>query len=241
MEISRQSIGQGHRTIISVYPGLMYARMTHAGITDYRLKPAERGSYSGLVVYDTYQWISQPNQTDGKPMWMQAPIPAQIVAEALVKQWARSLLGNKSGHRPGIDIVSGDDPTPSELDHLRNTQTSLFRWYIQDANGKHLRGEHTEINELHRTGAFNLLESGAEKLPWYPKLTFTEVKPCLACGKNIESRALVCPECRTNLVEWYVNWGLDPSGDSAVKSFLEKVDMAKAQKQIASLKNKEKV
>lgn len=216
--------GVGHVTMVSIYPGVLYRRIRHNGMTDYRIPASPRGSYSALVVYDTQEWINRPDPSDGKPSWLPAPIPAGVVADSLLRIWARNTLGNKSGYAPGVMIVKGDEPEPHELKSLRTMQDNLFNWYILDANGKHIRGESTEINEIHRMAASEMLAKGAEKLPWFPQMTFTEVKDCLACGKQIETRALVCSECKTNLIDWYVKYGLDVNADPAVRDFVSKMN-----------------
>lgn len=222
--------GVGHVTMVSIYPGVLFRRIRHNGMTDYRISAAPRGSYSALVVYDTQEWLNRVDPSDGKPNWIPAPIPASVVADSLLTIWARNTLGNKSGFAPGVGVIRGDTPTNEELKSLRTMQDNLFNWYILDANGKHLKGEATEINEVHRMAALEMLSHGAEKLPWYPKMIFTEVKVCLACGKQIETRALVCSECKTNLIDWYIKYGLDVNTDPAVRDFVAKMNTKTGQR-----------
>ncbi|HXC05793.1 MAG TPA: hypothetical protein VNZ86_13620 [Bacteroidia bacterium] len=224
---TRAMMGRGYVTIVSIYPGLLEYRSRHYGLPVYTLKPPPRGGYSGLRVYDTEEWMNRPDPTDGKPTWLPGPIPARVVANALVQIWARSSLGNKSGFAPGVGIIEGDEPTTTELKALRDMQNKLFNWYILDANGKHLKGEATEINEIHRMAAKEMLDKGAEKLPWYPTVAFTEVKDCIACGKQIETRALVCPECKTDLPARYLQYNLDTAADPMVAAFIAKMNFGK--------------
>lgn len=224
---------RGQVSIVSIYPAALHRRIRHNGLTDYHILAAPRGSYSKLVVYDTQEWMNRVSESTGKPEWLPAPIPALLVAQSLVQAWARNTLGNKSGFAPGVGIIAGDIPTQEELSSLREGQTNLFQWYILDGSAKHHRGEHTEITDIHRLAAREMLDKGAERLPWFPKIDFAEVKDCLACGKQIETRAKVCPDCSTNLVDWYLKYSLDPStyplpnGDPIIAAFIRQISPAK--------------
>jgi hypothetical protein len=160
-----------------------------------------------------------------------------VVAVSLKELWGSHTLNNKSGFAPGVDIIRGDTPTLEELSALRESQTAMFQWMILDANGKHLRGESTEITNLHRAAAKELLDKGAERLPWYPKIEYAAVKDCLACGKQIESRAKVCSECKINLVDWYLKYELDPTGDPVIAEFIYMLEQNKAQRKDKSKNN----
>ncbi len=224
---------RGQAVIISLYPAALHRRIRHGRMTDYFMAAAPRGSYAKLVVYDTQEWMNRVSESTGKPDWIPAPIPAIEVARSLVQAWARNTLGNKSGFAPGVCIIEGEVPTDKELAELRSSQTNLFQWYILDGSAKHQRGEHTEITDVHRLAARELLDKGAERLPWFPRIVFAEVKDCLACGKQIESRAKVCPDCSTNLVDWYVKYNLDattyplPNGDPVIAAFINMISTAK--------------
>ncbi len=215
----RQTL-RGHRSICSIYPAPFRKQVRHNGITVYSMPGAPRGSYSTLRVYDTQEWCSRPDPTDGRQHWLPMPIPAQIVAEDLVNSWAGDTLGKRSGYSPGVMIIAGDKPTPEELAMLRKQQSALFHWYITDAMGKYLRGQANEITDVHRLAAKEMLDKGADRLPWYPTMDFADVKSCIVCAKQIESKALKCGFCSTNLVDWYLQYGLDVEEDPAVAAFL---------------------
>lgn len=207
-------------TICSIYPAPLSKRVRHNGITVYDMKAAPRGSYSTLTVYDTQEWCSRPDPTNGSQHWMPMPIPALVVAQDLVATWAGDTLGKKSGFAPGIGLIAGTKPTPQELAALRSQQSSLFNWYITDAMGKHLRGQGNEITDVHRLAAKEMLDKGAERLPWYPPMDFAAVKNCIACGKQINENALRCDHCTTILPDWYEKYQMDTTGDSAVADFM---------------------
>lgn len=234
---------RGHVCLVSIYPAPLHRRIRHNGLTDYHMEAAPRGSYSKLVVYDTQEWMNRVSESTGKPEWIPAPIPAIEVAKSLVQAWARNTLGNKSGFAPGVGIIAGDEPTPEELGSLRSTQTNLFQWYILDGSSKHHAGQHTEITDIHRLAARELLDRGAERLPWFPKIDFAEVKDCLACGKQIEARAKVCPDCSTNLVDWYIKYSLDPdtyplpNGDPIIAAFIRQISPAKQEVKETNVKS----
>ncbi len=210
-------------TICSIYPAAQHKRIRHNGLTDYSIAKAPRGSYSTLTVYDTQEWCARVSPTDGKPTWMPMPIPAMVVANDLVATWAGDTLGKRSGYTPGIGIIEGNKPTPNELAVLRKGQDALFDWYIKDAHGKFTRGQSTEITDVHRLAAKEMLDKGAERLPWYPTVIFAAVKDCVACGQQIDARSKVCDKCSTNLVDWYIKYNLDSADDPVIHTFMVKM------------------
>ncbi len=218
----RQTL-RAHRNICSIYPAPFRKQVRHNGITIYSMPAAPRGSYSTLRVYDTQEWCSRPDPTDGRQHWLPMPIPAQIVAEDLVNTWGGDTLGKRSGFSPGVMIIQGDKPTTEELAHLRTQQSALFNWYITDAMGKHLRGQGNEITDVHRLAAKEMLDKGAERLPWYPTVDFADVKNCVVCAKQIDARALRCNHCQTNLADWYMQYGLETDDDPVVAAFVAKI------------------
>lgn len=218
---SLQQVSRGRTTICSIWPQDLRARRNHNGLTMYQMPAAPRGSYVTFTVYDTQQWINRPRddrfQGDVEPM----PIPARIVAEDLVSTWGGDTLGSRSGYKPGIGIIASDSPTDAELASLRAGQSNLFHWLITDANGKHISGEGVLISDMHRMAAKEMLDKGAERLPWFPVVDFAAVKDCPACGKQTEQKAKVCDKCHENLVDWYLKYNLNLDADPVIKAFIE--------------------
>lgn len=214
-------VSRGRATICSIWPQNLRAQRKHNGLTLYEMPAAPRGSYVTYTVYDTQQWINRPRddrfQGDVEPM----PIPARIVAEDLVSTWGGDTLGARSGYRPGIAVIAGEVPTPEELAAIRAGQSNLFNWLITDANGKHMSGEGVLISDMHRMAAKEMLDKGADRLPWFPVVEFSEVKDCPACGKQTETKAKVCDKCQMNLVDWYLKYNLNLDADPVIKAFVE--------------------
>jgi hypothetical protein len=223
-----QQVTRGHCTIVSIWPAPLRTKRNHNGITWYPMPAAPRGSYASLTVYDTQQWINRPREDRMQGELEAKPIPARVVAECLVATWSGDTLGARSGFKPGIGIIAGDEPTAEELAALRSGQSSLFNWLITDAMGKHMSGEGVLISDMHRMAAKEMLDKGAERLPWYPTTDFAAVKNCIACGKQINENAIRCEHCTTMLPDFYLQYGIDPVGDSAVRSFIERIQAAKA-------------
>lgn len=219
-----RQVARNYCTICSIYPGALRKRVRHNGLTIYEIPAAVRGSFVTYQVYDTQEWCSRPDPTNGNQHWMPMPIPARVVAEDLVATWAGDTLGKKSGFTPGITIIAGDQPTKAELKSLRDGQTALFDWYVKDAHGKHTRGQSNEITDVHRLAARELLDKGVERLPWYPNTMFADVKDCVACGKQIEAKSKVCDKCQTNLVDWYTKYKLNADDDPVVRDFMAKIN-----------------
>ncbi len=215
---------RAERSIVSIYPGNLYKRVRHNGITIYQLPAAPRGSYSLLRVYDTQEWCSRPDPTDGKQHWMPMPISAKVVADDLVCTWANDTLGKRSGFAPGIALIEGSEPTDDELAALRASQSALFDWYIKDAHGKHTRGQTTEITDIHRLAAREMLDKGAERLAWFPTTIFAAVKECIACGQQIDAKSKVCDKCNTNLIDWYKKYNLSTDDDPVIAAFMTRLN-----------------
>ena len=228
-----QQVSRGHVSIISIWPAKLMATRRHNGITQYEMAAAPRGSYSKLVVYDTQAWQinvdESASMSNRKTVQTLAPmpIPAIVVAQDLVNWWAGDTLGARSGFRPGIGMIAGEDPTPEELKSLRDTQNALFNWFITDAMGKHLQGLGIEISDTHRLAAKEMLDKGAERLPWYPVVDFAAVKDCPACGKQINQNALRCEHCTTMLPQFYMDFGITPENDTAVADFIARIKVSK--------------
>lgn len=224
-----QRYTRNHVCLVSIWPARLGPTMRkHNGLTHYVMEAAPRGSYSKLVVYDTQQAIVVPLGADEKGNEIIGrDIPARVVADDLVAHWGGDMLGAKQGHRAGIGIIAGDEPTPVELKALRDTQNALFNYLITDAMGKHISGEGVNISDTHRLAAKEMLDKGANRLPWFPTTDFAEVKDCIACGTQIEAKAKICPNCRENIVDWYTRYDLDSSGDPVVHSFIQMLKLKK--------------
>lgn len=214
---------RGSLTICSIYPAALTKLINHNGRTRYHIEAAPRGSYSTLTVYDTQQWCQSTDAGEGRHQMVPLPIPVRIVAEDLVATWAGDTLGKRSGFKPGIGIIAGEIPTPQELAHLRNQQSALFNWYITSAMGLHMKGQGNEITDIHRLAAREMLDKGAERLPWFPVTDFEAVKRCVACDKQISATALRCDHCHQPLADWYLKYDLDATEDPVVQAFIDRI------------------
>lgn len=211
-------------TIYSVFPVAPEARQLSwfVGFKEYKIEAAPRDGYTKLEVEDTVQWIRDTSSfsddnTNGD--LKDAPVDSRQRAMDLVKHWTGNTVGAKSGYTPGIAIFDGKEGTPefdAFIENLRATQTLFFRWMVQDANDKHIQGQGANITDLHRAAARWLLDKGAERLPWYPKIEFSDVKQCVACNAQIDRMAKKCPECQTDLVKYYLEYNLPTEDDPVV-------------------------
>ena len=212
--------------VVSVYPVELFKMCRHNGTTVYHIPKPPRGQYSQLFVYDTQQWVRMASEQGARyDQWIAGPIPAQIVAQSLVQDWAGNIIRPKKSESStiGVGVIAGETPTKEELMRLHAGQNALFHAFIQEANSLHIAGKGVDISDMHRLAALYLLDQGgAENLPWYPKIDFAETKTCIACGKKIYLTALRCEHCTTFLPELYMTWGLTADGDKAVADFLSK-------------------
>lgn len=222
-----RQVSRGSCTICSIWPQALQTKRIHNGVTIYKIPAAPRGSYVTYTVYDTQQWINRPREDRYQGDVEPHPIPARTVAECLVATWGGSTLGAKSGNKPGIDIIEGDEPTAKELATLRDGQSAMFHFLITEAMGMHIDGKGVLISDMHRMAAKEMLDKGAERLPWFPVHDFAAVKNCVACGKQINQNALRCEHCTTMLPQFYIEFGLTPENDPAVSDFIARIRASK--------------
>ncbi len=226
--------------ICSIWPEELRMRMRNFHQKQFVMPAAPRGSYSLLYIHDDGEYSNRPRPDSPEDDWIFLPKPAHVIATALVELWAKNMLGKPSGFYPGIGAVLGadldyldshSDLPPAFLANLRSGQSALFDWYITDGNGKHIRGDHTEITDIHRMAAREMLDKGAARLPWYHTTEFAAVKTCDACGDQINASAKVCPSCKENLIDWYLKYDLDASGDPVIASAIARIKLSREPKQ----------
>ena len=201
-------------TIGSVFPQRCTKEVNwgpRGGFSTYVLEAAPRGGVSTLIVEDTGQLIMN---WEARELRL-APITAKQAADSLITEWTVTGLGNKFG-RPGIWICAGSEPSAEEIALNHTLQEDYFRGLVQNGNDLHAQGKSTDISDIHRRAAQWLLSTGAQALPWYPKTSFLQLKNCVACGEEILANALMCKVCQTNLMEFYLKYGLDITKDPAV-------------------------
>lgn len=222
--------------IYSVYPAeLPVIELSwFAGFYPYHIAPADRDGYTKLEVVPTVQWVrdtSTINDENHNGDMRPAPIDHVMRAHDLANKWRGNTVGAKSGFSPGIAVYDGEEGTPQFdkfISDLRTSQQSFFQWLVQDANDKHIKGDNKDITDLHRSAAKWLLESGAERLPWYPKIEKKTLKRCMACDEQIADNAKTCTHCRTDLIEWMVKYDLEESADPTVFPIAQKIKKARA-------------
>lgn len=220
------SPSRGYVVICSIWPADLRQRMRNHRQKHFFLPAAPRGSYSLLYVHDDGEYSNRPRPDSPEDDWLFLPKPAIVIATSLVELWAKNTLGKPSGFYPGIGIIAGEDPTQQELAALRAGQSALFDWYITDGNGKHIRGDHTEITDIHRMAAKEMLDKGAARLPWFHSIEFAAVKTCDACGDQINANAKVCPSCKENLIDWYMKYDLSTDGDPVIAAAVSRIKLA---------------
>lgn len=218
-------------TIYSVFPVKTEGKELSwvSGFKMYTMDAAPRDGYSKLVIEDAIQWIrdmSSVGDDNQQGSMAPAPVSAAIRADNLVTFWTSNTLGAKSGYAPGIGVFNGFEGSVEFKDFLatlRTSQEAFFRWLVQDASDKHTKGEAHNISDLHRQAAKWLLDKGAERLPWYPKIEFADVKNCVACDAQIAAKAKKCQECSTDLVDYYTTKFMDPSGDPVIAAEIARI------------------
>jgi hypothetical protein len=224
--------------IYSVYPVKPETRQLSwfAGFKVYEIEAAPREGYTKCAVEDTIQWIRDTStfsddNTNGD--LKDAPVSGRQRALDLVNYWTANTVGAKSGYSPGIAIFEGDEKGPEFdqfLEGLRARQRAFFQWMVQDANDRHIRGDGDNITDLHRAAAKWLLDRGAERLPWYPKIEFSDIKNCPACNAQIDKLARKCAACQEDLVDYYLKYDLDATEDPVILAAINRIKSRTAAK-----------
>ncbi len=139
--------------IVSVFPGELRKMCRHNGTTTYVMPKPPRGQYSQLTVYDTQVWVRMASEQGPRyDNWVPGPVPARIVAESLVQDWAGNMLRPKRcATSIGVGIIKGSTPTNEELTKLHGGQNEMFNAFIQEANSLHISGKAVDITDIHRT------------------------------------------------------------------------------------------
>lgn len=218
--------------IASVYPGRKRKELQLGspeqmyGFRVFELAPAERGKYSLLAVPGGYKWlrdftgIGEDSPTPGMmPVWQDC----RVVADSLVRLWTGHSVADHG--RPGIAMMDLGEKTPGAtlLARLEAQQTVLARNLVTQANDHHTVGNARNITDTHRLMAEWLYGTGAQKLPWFPKAVFEDLKRCPKCAKEILARALGCEHCGCELLEFYAKYKIAMDDDPAVKAVFERL------------------
>jgi len=233
-------------SLVSVYPEMKQVQMKHQGHTIYEIPACEPDKikvaepiytnpindaqrevigvsvtpcspgegYSILHIYDTVQMVKDHLTEQIEPK----PIPVDIVAGDLASTFG-----------PGFVAIDGDDPSAENLAAARAELREKFLLEVQQADDWHTRGEGVKIRHRHRLAARSL---GDEGRPWVREIQQRIEKPCVACGRDILAKAIVCEHCGTNLVKFYSDMKIEPNEteDPAVYAFFMNRKVAAAKK-----------
>lgn len=219
-------------SIISIFPLALRKSVPLAGMIHAFEVPAQKANqYFRLRIGNSYQLIrdtSDVNEANPTPGLKPAPVTAQQLANALVEDWTNSI--SREG-APGVGILpigveEGTDEFKAFHKSLIRQQKQMSEWLIQDASDKHGKHDTKSITDFHRACAKWLLGDASAKLPWFPQIDFQGTKRCVACDSEIKAQAKVCQHCNTDLVEYYVKYGLNEGGDPAIAHMVERVRAA---------------
>jgi hypothetical protein len=234
-----------HRFVLSVYPGALKAERIYRGKFVYRLPAAPRGGFSVLKVYDIISSRPVWNQ-DGEREDQPTPMTAKSIADCIVNEWVRGRVGLENGI-PGVGVlvVPPGEPYPAEIDtskpidqqpeavrtllnSLRESQTGYFRGLYREGQRLAMAHKFGDIRDDHRLSVQWL----GLKVDWDKQEKQVPEKACPICAADIPALVLVCPNCKTDLPEYYLKYGVEPQEDAAVAAFIAKIPEAR-RRQIA--------
>lgn len=186
----RDFFSQGRPVYIySIYPFDRRVELPFSGITEYALPAAKsQTDITCLKVTNAFQLSQIADEHVEKPVF------AENIARSLMNLWSQCVLGGEEGLAPGIWLSYSPVPEPEDVRVATEKQTAYFRWLVNQAHDAYLAGRRADITELHRKAALWL---GMEDLPWIEEINQKILKECPACFEKIDSRATVCPNCKT--------------------------------------------
>ncbi len=188
-------------TMVSIFPidCIAYRNfgptMEGAVNNKYYLPAAQKGAHSKLVIWDAFERQPDFNASQAVGKIITAPVinPCRSVARDLFKEWVENRLGCASGHRPGISLIAGDDPTKEELAMLVPQQEAYARALYHEANGSWEKHDWRNITSLHR----EMAKWAGLKAKWIEDYAYQETKKCSECRQDIPSDANICFICRS--------------------------------------------
>lgn len=228
--------------IVSIYPMKTTVKQLacEKGFEKFFIPPAPRGSFEIIEISDTYQWIRDLRQMGeggrSTPGMEAVFTPAHARAESLIVEWTNNTLA--AFGKPGIGIVpygvevpgigqSPNDPGFEQfkalLNQLTETQTLCFQSLITDGNDRYHKGDAKNIQDIHRKAAEWMYGDAAKSLPWFRKDTFNEMKKCIGCAQEIKKEALRCQHCSLDIVDYYMKYDMDSSGDPVVDAQIKRI------------------
>jgi hypothetical protein len=105
------------------------------------------------------------------------------------------------------------------VQQLTSIQTGYFLGLFNEAEAFNRDRKHALITDEHRTAGIWLRPLGYHA-NWITMPQELGWKSCPNCGEHIPAAAIGCQKCGTNLPKFYLEFGIDPSEDSAVAAFI---------------------
>jgi hypothetical protein len=202
-------------TICSVHSRALYSEpLFHGGRRRiYKIDAADPDKgYATRTLFDTYQLLLDTSQSEeeitsqGSLGYTPRPVRAGQLAEYLVQKWTGDHWANSGGGNLGVGVLASRTPTQAELLRLRELRTLFCRTTIDNADGRWRDGK--------RDGSFAEARNAMEWMgsedpvnhPWFFQLEMRTFIPggCAACGGKVPATAFTCPDCHTNLAEYYL-------------------------------------
>lgn len=190
---------QGHTlTIASVFPRELKAERHYnpemsGGRFIFRLEGAPKGQFRTIGLSDCWEQVQNANSRIGAPEFDATIVLVENIAQCLLKEWATNIAGTRTGKRPGIMLIAGEQPTEAELATLNAMQATYFDGLIQEGDGLAAKHDFKSISELHRDAA----KWRGHDAAWVTNLgEGQEKKECIHCAEKILARANFCRYCR---------------------------------------------
>jgi hypothetical protein len=235
---------RGSKYILSIVPWRLESPVFFhgGGRKVYELPATEKGQYHVLRIDNTFTKIMDLTQDADEISqrghdYTARPIAAQHVVDDLIQHFAGDHPANASGGRIGVMQIAGPIPTKQELDSARDNQLKFFRNLVAQADAYYIDPQRRHrIQAEHHRALIYLDAEDPKRHPWFVDIGPENSINCPACHSATPSQAYICPQCRTDMADYYLRRGIEVNaavmpGVAAEVQFRKKELMAQVQAQ----------
>lgn len=237
--------------LLSVWP-LAFRHSFRASIGELVIEACPRGEYRVLRVFEAVEvWRDYTRGQDGtsqgefdyETRMQERRIPPSAMINDFKSAIASSVVGTHPGLMPGIIEIAAETPTDAEWASVVEMQSRLALHRVREADRIHgltVAGVQTTeviIPLVDRALAEFAGITDTINHPWISGLETRMTKRAPCCTRQIPADARVCPECRTDLLEFYVKRYLTPDAkeDPVIAADFDRIRGAQAAQAAAQL------
>jgi hypothetical protein len=185
-------------TVVSIYPREIVDTKCTLQPSTY-IVPAGTIERPGILKVTPASWWKEIDEN--QPI-LEIPVYSVQVAESIVQDYCRSLLGATPNAMPGIFYVPGEfDAVSIKLKYssaLKTAEEKQRRWYLAlvelaDVMWSRTNGNPISISDLQRMAARELTMTNKD---WLKNYQMVDMVRCFACGSLRNPEFPVCAACK---------------------------------------------